>query len=216
MPLPTNPIALTLTFRDEAMAGVLLSHPVDILEQDNITMLSLGDGATKIKVPEKCIDFLAVTMYQLEVFRRITDALIDRPDTSIHDTNVQFYLSLVAYTAAVVTAFIREVEEDGAKASQSKWRSALLDYHIALTLENSAFTTTHQKIAEQNMKRTWAQFREKKAYKRIQSITHKGLHDALCSDGDDSCGGPFEHKRSIDEVVTAAIANIDAIRNTAA
>jgi hypothetical protein len=48
------------------------------------------------------------------------------------------------------------------------------------------------------------------------AVTHKSLHEALCSDGDDACGGPFEHKRGIDEVVMAAIANIDAMRAAAA
>jgi hypothetical protein len=120
-------------------------------------------------VPEKCIDFLVVTIHQLEVFRRTTDILIERPDIKVEDPDVQFYLALIAYTASVITSVVREIQEDGPKATKSKWRSAHLDYHIALTLENSAFTSTHQRIAEQKMNRTWAQFREKKAYKRIQS-----------------------------------------------
>jgi hypothetical protein len=103
------------------------------------------------------------------MFRRTTDVLIDRPGAKVEDPNIQFYLALISYHAAVITAFIGEVQDDGAKASQSKWRSAHLDYHIALTLENSAFTKQHQRMAEQKMNRTWAQFREKKVYKRIQS-----------------------------------------------
>ena len=103
------------------------------------------------------------------MFRRTADVLIDRPDAKVEDPNIQFYLALISYTAAVITAFIGEVQDDGAKASQSKWRSAHLDYHIALTLDNSAFTKEHQRMAEQKMNRTWAQFREKKVYKRIQS-----------------------------------------------
>jgi hypothetical protein len=95
--------------------------------------------------------------------------LIDRPDSSVNDWQFQFYLALTEYTAAVITAFAREVQEDGNKASHSKWRSAILDYHIALTLENSAFTPEHQTIALKKMKRTWNQFKDKKVYKRIQS-----------------------------------------------
>jgi hypothetical protein len=48
MPLPKDPIALTITYRDEQMAGILLSHPVELADQDNITILSLGDGATRV------------------------------------------------------------------------------------------------------------------------------------------------------------------------
>ncbi|KIK39219.1 hypothetical protein CY34DRAFT_108334 [Suillus luteus UH-Slu-Lm8-n1] len=65
--------------------------------------------------------------------------------------------------------FITEVEEAGTKASQSKWRSTCLNYHIALSLEKCAFTLEHQQIAQQKMNRTWAQFRVKRAYKPIQS-----------------------------------------------
>jgi hypothetical protein len=48
------------------------------------------------------------------------------------------------------------------------------------------------------------------------TVTHKSLHEALCSDGDDACGGPFQHTRNIDELVAAAIANIDAMKTTPA
>jgi hypothetical protein len=48
------------------------------------------------------------------------------------------------------------------------------------------------------------------------SVKHQDLHNSLCSDGDDACGGPFEHRRDIDEVVKATIANIDGMRATAA
>ncbi|KAG2029763.1 hypothetical protein BDR03DRAFT_1017979 [Suillus americanus] len=216
MPLPKDPIALTMTARNESMADVLLTYPVEFVDEDNVTMLSLGDGKTKIKVPAKCIDFLAVTMCQLEMFRRTTDILVDRPNIQVDDPDVQFYLALISYIASVITTFVHEVQEDGAKATESNWRSAVLDYHIALTLENSAFASTHQRIAEEKMNRTWADFRAKKDYKRIKSMTHNTLHKALCSDGDDSCGGPFVHKRSIDEVVNAAIVDIDAMRAAAA
>jgi hypothetical protein len=90
-------------------------------------------------------------------------------DTSITDSNVQFYLSLVEYCCEVIFAFIAEVEDAGVKANQSKWRSACLDYHIALTLADSAFTKERQEIVQKDMNRTWADFRQKKAYKRIQS-----------------------------------------------
>ncbi|KAG2107605.1 hypothetical protein DEU56DRAFT_920566 [Suillus clintonianus] len=218
MPLPKDPIALTMNARNESMADVLLTYPLEMADEDNVTTLSLGDGETKtsVRVPAKCIDFLTVTMCQLDVFRRTADALIDRPEIPVDDPDVQFYLALVSYVASVITTFVREVEEGGAKATESNWRSAALDYHIALTLENSAFASTHQRVAEEKMNRTWADFRAKKDYKRIKSMTHQSLHKALCADGDDSCGGPFVHKRSIDEVINAAIVDIDAMRAAAA
>jgi hypothetical protein len=50
MPLPTDPIALNITFRNETMADPLLRYPVELEEQDNMTMFSLGDGDDTTKV----------------------------------------------------------------------------------------------------------------------------------------------------------------------
>lgn len=47
-------------------------------------------------------------------------------------------------------------------------------------------------------------------------MTYQSLHDALCADGDDACGGPFEHKRCIDELVHEAIGAIYATNTTPA
>jgi hypothetical protein len=47
-------------------------------------------------------------------------------------------------------------------------------------------------------------------------VTYQSLHDALCADGDDACGGPFEHKRCIDELVHEAIRAIYATHTTPA
>lgn len=88
---------------------------------------------------------------------------------SITDSDVQFYLCLVGYCWQVMVAFIAEVEDAGVNAITSTWRSACLDYHIALSLADSAFTNERQEIAQKDMNRTWADFRQKKAYKRIQS-----------------------------------------------
>lgn len=37
------------------------------------------------------------------------------------------------------------------------------------------------------------------------TVTYESLHQALCSDGDDGCGGSFEHMRGIDELIQATI-----------
>lgn len=47
-------------------------------------------------------------------------------------------------------------------------------------------------------------------------MTYQSLHDALCADGDDACGGPFEHQRCIDELVQVAIGAINANSTTTA
>ncbi|KAG1720984.1 uncharacterized protein EDB91DRAFT_1256740 [Suillus paluster] len=209
MPSPTKAIALNITNRDEVMATVLLAHHVVVYVEDNMTMLMVEDD-TKVKVPDKCVDLIKVVVHQLQLYQRTTSALMKIPQSSIEDWQIQFYLALTAYTAEVITAFAREVKDDAVKATNSKWRSAYLDYHIALLLQNSAFTKEHQTIAVKKMKRSWIHFQEKKVYKPIESLTHQGLHQILCVDGDDSCGGPFEHKRSIDEMIEDVITKINA------
>jgi hypothetical protein len=37
------------------------------------------------------------------------------------------------------------------------------------------------------------------------SVTYQTLHESLCTDGDNACGGPFEHARTIDDMVSEAL-----------
>lgn len=119
-------------------------------------------------MPEKCVDALEVVVNQLYLYRNIAKALIKLPKSSGLDQTIQFYLSLIAYITRVINAFAGEVKEDGAKATSSQWRSAHLDFHIALMLHDSAFTPEHQAIALKDMRRTWTHFKAKKVYKKIQ------------------------------------------------
>ncbi|KAG1825324.1 hypothetical protein DFJ58DRAFT_849574 [Suillus subalutaceus] len=92
-----------------------------------------------------------------------------------------------------------------ASSSTSKWRSAYLDYHMALTLHDSSFTEETQITTMKDIKRTWAQFREKKPLKEVQQLTGRRMHEVFCADGDNMCGGPFEHRLSDREVLSAVI-----------
>jgi hypothetical protein len=49
------------------------------------------------------------------------------------------------------------------------------------------------------------------AHSTYATVTYRGLHMRLCDDGDDSCGGPFTHKRSLDDMVKEVLQKIDAI-----
>jgi hypothetical protein len=54
MPLPTDPIALKLGNRSEAMVHVLLAHPVELSVLDNMKMLSVGGDDIEVSLIE-CI-----------------------------------------------------------------------------------------------------------------------------------------------------------------
>ncbi|KAG2045585.1 hypothetical protein BDR06DRAFT_1015501 [Suillus hirtellus] len=55
------------------------------------------------------------------------------------------------------------------------------------------------------MKRTWNNFRDKKPYKKVQDITGAALHKRFCLNGDNLCGGPFEHTREPSDLVAGVI-----------
>lgn len=76
-------------------------------------------------------------------------------------------MSLIEYLARIITAFSREAMEDKS-SSNSKWRSAYLEFHFAMALKDSAFTKEMQDAALKEMKRTWAHFKEKRAFKKVQ------------------------------------------------
>jgi hypothetical protein len=122
-----------------------------------------------VLVPEKCIDFLSVLAHQHQMYRDIAAILLKLPESAIKTRQFTFYISLACYLGNVLDAFVGEVRQEEEKGISSKWRSAHLDYHFALALQNSAFTLPHQKIALKKMNKTWNHFKLKRVYSKIQS-----------------------------------------------
>lgn len=73
------------------------------------------------------------------------------------------YTSIAYYYCDVLLAFVDEVKRTWRRNS-TKWRSAHLDYHLALSLNNSAFNKQMQKAALAKMNRTWDDFVNKKVF----------------------------------------------------
>ncbi|KAG1786397.1 uncharacterized protein HD556DRAFT_1449774 [Suillus plorans] len=213
MAFPTqDPIVLKMVHHSQSHIDLILStFALLSVNQNQTKVLDMGVGNEPIEVPRKCADVLEIVAHQLKLYRDIASVLIKLPKAAHIDEQIMFYLSLATYLADVIYGFIGEVKQDGPKAKSSKWRSAHLDFHIALALQNSAFTPEHQKIALKKMNRTWAQFREKRVYKKILALTYQGLHKLLCADGEDMCGGTFEHKLSTDGIISELLKSIQQV-----
>ncbi|KAG1886469.1 hypothetical protein F4604DRAFT_1675383 [Suillus subluteus] len=203
----TTPLPIALEVKDHStkQMKVLLSHVVFLDVEDNINTLTIGGTTEKVKVSQKCLDQIRLVVHQFQLYQRIATELQKLPKSMEVDCNVKFYMSLVAYFKDVISAFHGEAKAD-ASSSTSKWRSAYLDYHIALALHGSSFTKDMQITALKEIKRTWTQFREKKGLREIQK--RRRMHDAFCVDGENLCGGPFEHKISEHEVISTVIKNV--------
>ncbi|KAG1879694.1 hypothetical protein C8R48DRAFT_767930 [Suillus tomentosus] len=213
MLFPTqDPVVLEIVSRSKSeIDGILSTFALVTVNQHQMKILDMGIGYENIEVPAKCADTLEVVTYQLHLYRNIANMLMKLPKAAHIDEQIMFYISLTAYLADVIYAFVGEVRQDGPKAKTSKWRSAHLDFHIALALQDSAFTLEHQKIALKKINRTWAQFREKKLYKRVQALTYEGLHRAFCTNDEDMCGGGFQHKNSCNDIIAELLINIQNV-----
>ncbi|KAG2079421.1 uncharacterized protein F5147DRAFT_661883, partial [Suillus discolor] len=199
-----TPIALQIKTLHQTKMGFLLADKVSLEVEDNMYMLKLSDATIRVKVPPKCIDQIRVVIQQFRVYQRTAREIMKLPKADRVDETLQFYLSLVSYFKDVIVAFHREAKDD-ASSSTSKWRSAHLDYHFALALHDSSFTEETQATALKAMKRTWTHFWEKKAFKDVQQLTAKRMHDSFCSGGDDMCGGSFQHILSDDDSMSVVI-----------
>lgn len=193
---------------------------------------SIMDHYFKVKVSPKCVDQIRVVIQQFRVYQRTARELMKLPKADRVDQTLQFYLSLVSYFKDVIWAFHSEAKDD-ASSSNSKWRSAYLDYHFALALHDSSFTEDTQATALKAMKRTWTHFWEKKAFKDVQqrnslilasftlsedelninTVTAKRMHDLFCSSGDDMCGGSFQHTLSDNDSMSVMLKNLAGDRS---
>jgi hypothetical protein len=85
------------------------------------------------------------------------------------------YIATIGYFAHVISTFHKEVKSD-ASSSTNKWRSVYLDYHIAMALQDNAFTREQQAIALKAMKRTWTQFQERKRNQKVMDSKSLIVH----------------------------------------
>ncbi|KAG1719707.1 uncharacterized protein EDB91DRAFT_1257449 [Suillus paluster] len=204
---PMDPIALDITSHSLAMTEVLLSYDVSLVVKDNITHLKIVDQRETVKVPRLCLDSLRFLIHQLHLYQDAAKTFRTLPKSPEVDETLDFYLSLVRYCSMIITAFHREAKVDRSSFTP-KWRSAHLDYYIAMLVYDSAFTEERQIAALASMKRTWIQFKEKKAFKTVTQMTAKRLHETHCVDGKNMCGGPFSHIHSVDMVIAQLIEDV--------
>lgn len=120
-------------------------------------------------VPDKCVDIINVVAHQHLIYREIASTLLKLPESVGNARHTTFYVSLAAYMGDVMRAFVREVSQEVPKDITAKWRSSYLDFHIALALNDNAFTTEHQRSALKKMNRTWNHFKLKRTYRKVQT-----------------------------------------------
>ncbi|KAG2029296.1 hypothetical protein BDR03DRAFT_1018596 [Suillus americanus] len=185
----------------------LLAHAVSLDIEDNIQLFAIAGIAEKVKVSPLCLDALRVVIRQFRLHQRLATELTALPPSDIINPHVVFYISLLKYYKDLLSAFHAEVQADPL-SSTSKWRSSHLDFHIALALMKSTFIPVEQRAALKVMNRTWKHFLDKKIYEPVRELDGQGMHAAFCSDGDDMCGGSFEHTVSDDQVISDFIKDV--------
>jgi hypothetical protein len=237
-------VVLDICDRSLQMIEVLLSHEVSLGCQNNITTLTIADATAEVcslhlllfmltwmlitleKVPEKYIHILTLIVHQFHLYQSTASAIKQLEKSPAVNEEFQLYISLTSYFAQVISAFKGELGCD-VNCTSPKWRSAHLDFHMALALHDNSYTKDQQDGALKTMKRSWDSFKDKKPYKKVQdcewlsiyllvrcinvppsiSVTGVLLHELFCLNGDNMCGGNFEHTRSASqlsaEVVTA-------------
>ncbi|KAG1832553.1 hypothetical protein DFJ58DRAFT_848004 [Suillus subalutaceus] len=201
------PIFLDVKPRTAIMVNVLLTYIVSLDLEDNIYILRIGDMDDKVKVSPKCLDQLRLIIHQLRLYQQTGQILKTLPKSKPVDDMLILYISFVGYLAQIVSAFHAEAKADPS-SSTNKWRSAYLEYHIALALYDNAFTEEKQTAALNEMKRTWVQFKEKKGFKKVQDLTGERLHNTFCIKGNNLCGGSFEHEKTVDDMISETLKRI--------
>ncbi|KAG2063550.1 hypothetical protein BDR04DRAFT_1123183 [Suillus decipiens] len=201
--------SIVLEIRDQSpqMIDVLLSHEVSLEYQNNITTLTIA-GATAT-VPAQYVDILTLVVHQFHLYQGTASAIKQLAKSPAVDEELQLYLSLTSYFAQVISAFKVELGCD-VNCTSPTWRSAHLDFHMALALHDNSYTKDQQDVALKKMKRSWDSFRDKKPYKKVQDLTGVLLHELFCLNGDNMCGGNFGHTRTASQLTAEVIAALQS------
>ncbi|KAG1851416.1 hypothetical protein F4604DRAFT_1934107 [Suillus subluteus] len=205
-----NALALEIKDYPEIFTNVVLSYEASVDVENNRALLALGEGVAPLEIPDACVDALRLVIHQLHLYQSTAKALQDLPKSDAVNTELRLYISISAYLASVVSAFKGELGTDNTTSSNAMWRSAHLDFHIALALQDHAYTLEQQTIALKAIRRSWNHFREKKTYKKVQDLTGAAMHKAFCMKGDNLCGGPFEHTREQSDLIAFTIQTLES------
>ncbi|KAG2353795.1 hypothetical protein BDR07DRAFT_1382812 [Suillus spraguei] len=171
----------------------------DILKQKflvekNGTTIRLVIDKKSMTVPSQCYDALWLLHHHLNMYRRTANALMDDPGSS--NATLDTYLCITYYYCEVLMAFFQEVKDDAPAASKT-WRSAHLDYHFAMALNNNAFNKAYLERfqTEEDLQTCYA----------ADKVTIDSYHKEMCN-GKNMCGLPsIDHSISVEDMIAAII-----------
>ncbi|KAG1720419.1 uncharacterized protein EDB91DRAFT_1257008 [Suillus paluster] len=197
-----KPIVLIVKAKQPADAIEIALERQFSLKKDGDT-LSLSIGQESVTVPTQCHDSLRLLIHHHDIYRQTSTALLALPHPS---PLVPIYFAITFYYCEVLLAFQKEVIDD-APGSDKTWRSAHLDYHFAMALDDHAFNQEKQKATLSKIKRTWADFKRKKGYEPVDQLNIIEYHKRMCK-GKDMCGDPSaNHRISVSDMIASIVAS---------
>ncbi|KAG2368457.1 hypothetical protein BDR07DRAFT_1478229 [Suillus spraguei] len=157
-----KPIVLVMGEQERDVIDDILSIRCSLGRFDNVLCLTIDREA--IIVPDQCHDQLHLLLHHLRIYQLTAKTFLEY----LNNTNThQIYVAIVYYYCEVLLAFCQEVKVDD-PCSNKTWRSAHLDYHFALALENNAFSKDMQETALSKINRSWGNFQRKTVYLPVQ------------------------------------------------
>ncbi|KAG2121472.1 hypothetical protein DEU56DRAFT_760646 [Suillus clintonianus] len=143
---------------------------------------------TTLVIPPNCAQPFLVLLHQHGVYvnmlkygePKVKEGLMDPAD-------LQSYVSVAAYLRDVILAFMEEWEGEGFKA---KFRSARLEFHMAMALTGGAFTDRNMRKVQKRFNVTWNDFVGRVEVTDIMKLNGKeaAYHEAVCGKDENMCG----------------------------
>ncbi|KAG1790117.1 uncharacterized protein HD556DRAFT_1310900 [Suillus plorans] len=197
-----SPIVLAVEGRrDSDLTNDILNRRCSLKKINDTLNVCFDKESIQLPVPDQCSDALHLIIHHLHTYQKVTHTLMQH---SVTVQSLAVYIAVTHYYWDVLLAFCKEIEDD-APGSNKTWRSAHLDYHFAMALENNAFSKEMQKAALSKIKRTWTDFKRKKAYRPVMQLDVQKYHQQLCN-GKNMCGdATADHKMSVEDMIAEIV-----------
>ncbi|KAG2360972.1 hypothetical protein BDR07DRAFT_1486434 [Suillus spraguei] len=185
----SKPVLIERIKRSAEVCAIILSSPV-IEYQLNRRKLNVKwkvNGPNMV-VPANCAQPLLILLHQHNVYvQMITNSLPIVQEDRMDPQDLEVYVSVAAYLRDVILAFKEEWEDDGYK---TKFRSARLEFHIAMVLTGGTFNDRNVRKMQKKFNVTWDHFAQRVEVTDVMKLNGKAkeYHKLICYKDENMCG----------------------------
>ncbi|KAG2360977.1 hypothetical protein BDR07DRAFT_1486439 [Suillus spraguei] len=185
----SKPVLIEKILRSDKACAMIKSSPITEyhLNKRKLTVQWEVNGPNLV-VPPNCAHPLLVLLHQHGVYvKMLTNGEPKVKEGRMGPGDLQLYTSVAAYIRDVIVAFKEEWEEVG---YEPKFRSARLEFHMAMVLTGGAFNDQNLRRVKKKFNVTWNDFVKRVEVTDVTKLSgdENAYHQLICGKDENMCG----------------------------